>query len=421
MTTTQLSKRCPSCQRKYIEEKGPWCKQCDLPKGWTSGNDEIDDFIKTTQNKLGDFYEDCFLEWIPFDRLRNLYKIGKGGYGTVYCADWIDGKRCWDPSTVPQTRTRQPCKVALKSLNDGENYRLFLEEVRSHYDAHNSSIYENPFPMYGISRDPSTQEYLIVMPFVENGNLRTYIKNNFRLLDWKFKLYMLYTIAIRLDRIHNMEMIHRDLHGGNILVIIGEDGFGRGEITDFGLCLPERNVGNGEVYGVLPYVAPEVLIGKVYSQAADVYAFGIIMCEMTTGEPAFCDRAHDADLAREILDGLRPKILEGTPLEYVKLAKRCLDIDPEKRPLIWEIRNFFTNRRTAPPQEYREADKLIKNSSPRPTRYPDEIYTSRRLDLTTLNQSDMLSIQGESTSGKKPIFFSDSGQINLEIPDLLDS
>ncbi|RIA86791.1 kinase-like domain-containing protein, partial [Glomus cerebriforme] len=52
-------------------------------------------------------------------------------------------------------------------------------------------------------------------------------------------------------------------------------------ISDLGLCRPvnQPNV-NNDVYGVLPYIAPEVLRGKPYTKAADIYSFGIIMWEM---------------------------------------------------------------------------------------------------------------------------------------------
>ncbi|CAG8455775.1 2180_t:CDS:2 [Ambispora leptoticha] len=312
---------CPDCRKRYMDVQKPWCKKCDFPKvfgQWTSGDKKIDEFIKHTQNTEGIDYENNYLEWIPFDRFRNYEIIGRGGYGTVYSAEWIDGKRCWDQSTDPWTRTRQPCKVALKSLNsEMESHQAFIEEVRSHYNAHNDSFATTSFPMYGLSRDPNTQKYLIIMPFIENGNLRSYIHENFHVLNWEFKLQLLYSIAYQLSCIHSRQLVHRDLHGGNVLVKI-EEGKGSAEITDFGLC-----------------------------RSADE--------------------------------------------EYVNLAKRCLDADPEKRPGTWEIRNFFSNRHATNsiPQEYRRADECKKKASPPQSNYvhSDAIYSSRLLDLKTMRQT----------------------------------
>ena len=77
-------------------------------------------------------------------------------------------------------------------------------------------------------------------------------------------------------------------------------------------------------------MAPEVLRGKPYTNAADIYSFGIIMWEFTSGIPAFCDRSHDFNLSLDICKGSRPKIVENT--EYSILMERCWDPDPNKRP-----------------------------------------------------------------------------------------
>ncbi|RIA96705.1 kinase-like domain-containing protein, partial [Glomus cerebriforme] len=77
-----------------------------------------------------------------------------------------------------------------------------------------------------------------------------------------------------LEHIHDNELIHRDLHIGNIL----HDGCIY--ITDMGLFKPadynasENTKSNNSVYGILPYIAPEILRGQNYTKAADIYSFG---------------------------------------------------------------------------------------------------------------------------------------------------
>ncbi|CAG8805121.1 8166_t:CDS:1, partial [Racocetra fulgida] len=44
-----------------------------------------------------------------------------------------------------------------------------------------------------------------------------------------------------------------------------------------------------EIYGVIPYIAPEIFIGEKYMIASDVYRFGMIMWKMTTGQKPFYD------------------------------------------------------------------------------------------------------------------------------------
>ena len=63
-----------------------------LIEGWTSGNSEIDNFIKDTiyNAKYYDGYP-LFLEWVPFDRFEDIKQIGEGGFAKVYSATWMDG------------------------------------------------------------------------------------------------------------------------------------------------------------------------------------------------------------------------------------------------------------------------------------------------------------------------------------------
>src|SRR5688500_6403042 len=103
-----------------------------------------------------------------------------------------------------------------------------------------------------------------------------------------------------------------------------------------------------QVYGVLPYVAPEVLRGGKYTQESDIYAFGIIAYEVCTGLPPYHDIAHDKILAISICQGLRPKSNYKIPQLILDLIiKQCWDADPLKRPkadelfkLLVELKHF---------------------------------------------------------------------------------
>ncbi|POG69091.1 kinase-like domain-containing protein [Rhizophagus irregularis DAOM 181602=DAOM 197198] len=130
-----------------------------------------------------------------------------------------------------------------------------------------------------------------------------------------------------------------------------------GFISDLGLSQPaDKPVKSDEVYGVLPYIVPEVLRGEPYTKAADIYSFGIIMWEMNSGIPAFNNVPHDLNLALNICQGLRPRTVkspeiyydaevqkqyEDLEVEYVKLMKRCGGPDPSKRPTAEELYENF--------------------------------------------------------------------------------
>ena len=143
---------------------------------------------------------------------------------------------------------------------------------------------------------------MAIMDYANEGNLRgclaKIIKNN-----WKQKLHMLYKIIIGLYEIHRQDLIHCDFHDGNIL----KDGGSGVYISDLGLCQPVKSfLKTNNIYGVIPFMAPEVLRGKPYTPASDIYSFSMIMWEFTSGVPPFND-------SLSICKGERPEIIEYTP------------------------------------------------------------------------------------------------------------
>ena len=111
---------------------------------------------------------------------------------------------------------------------------------------------------------------MMVMEYAKYGSLRQYLNNKFNELTWEKKLWILRDTAWGLANIHDKKLIHRDFHCGNILST--NDSSTR--VTDLGLCKPANEKSEKlekSIYGVLPYVAPEVLRGKEYTQASDIY------------------------------------------------------------------------------------------------------------------------------------------------------
>ena len=106
------------------------------------------------------------------------------------------------------------------------------------------------------------------------------------------------------------------------------------KIGDLGLSKSSTKTKDKEIYGIIPYMAPEILQRQKYTTASDIYSFGMIMWECMTGRRPFWDRAHDTDLIIEICDGLRPPIDDiEAPKGYIALMKECWDPGPIKRPL----------------------------------------------------------------------------------------
>src|SRR5688500_8023337 len=87
--------------------------------------------------------------------------------------------------------------------------------------------------IYGISQDPNTKEYVLVMRYANEGDFKQYLKSN--CTRWNDKIEILYNIISSLNTFHQEKLIHSDLHSGNVLY------FGylsQAMITDLGLSGP---------------------------------------------------------------------------------------------------------------------------------------------------------------------------------------
>jgi serine/threonine protein kinase len=191
-------------------------------------------------------------------------------------------------------------------------------------------------PFYGITKDPNSSEFMMVTGLAE-GSLRKLLEKGFNKLTWLRKLRLLLNIIKELKIFHERGICHKDLHSGNILLSLK-----RCYLTDFGLSGPS-NKSSEKVYGVLGYIAPEVLKGKPYRSHADIYSFGILMTEFSSGFPPYFNKKMDeAALALSICDGLKPDLGKGTPEIYKALAYKCMSANPDERPTANELENILS-------------------------------------------------------------------------------
>jgi serine/threonine protein kinase len=200
----------------------------------------------------------------------------------------------------------------------------------------------NILKVYGISQNPDTGDYIIVLYYAAGGSFNNWINinDNYKSFNWKKKLEILINIAYGLKGIHKRQMFHRDFHIGNILFntpFIKEYG-NRTYISDMGLCGKVGNKDETKIYGIIPYMAPEVLKKKPYTQAADIYSFGMIMYFVVTGRQPFDNCAHNYNLIVDICKGVRPELNElEAPKSYINLMEKCLDLNPNNRPNVNEL------------------------------------------------------------------------------------
>ena len=179
------------------------------------------------------------------------------------------------------------------------------------------------------------------MKYAENGSLRKNLQSIFN-YKWIAKLIRLHQIINGLEIIHQQKLVHCDLHHGNILEqqkILS--------ISDLGLCKPvkyfQSHSKKNEIYGVLPFVAPEILRYKPHTSASDIYSFSMVMWEIISGITPFNNKNHDLHLALSICRGEHPEIIENTPQCYVDLMKKCWNNDPLRRLTASKVKDIIEN------------------------------------------------------------------------------
>ncbi|CAG8493332.1 18457_t:CDS:2 [Acaulospora morrowiae] len=321
-----------------------WCQYCNSEhfqmnfSHWSSGNKELDNFIQMAQRRATNARS--ILEWIEYDKFKNVTHLADGGNSSVFTANWPQGPiRAWDVTAKTWERgwpQMESDVIILKRIKNSNKVTSdFLGELSAYHQF--STLVSHVVRCYGISLCPSTREFIVVTSYARDGDLRKYLDKNFSTLTWLQRINTLKDIAGGLVSIHRAGLVHKDLHTGNILL---DNGWTM--ISDLGLCWSNSAFGeDGKIRGVLPYVAPEVLRGRPYTRASDVYSVGIIMYELWSGRRPFRGRRYDGTLALEICSGARPEISSDIPDYYSLIMQACWNGDPDMRPTSRDLEITF--------------------------------------------------------------------------------
>lgn len=216
--------------------------------------------IERLQQLIGDDYR---LQWI----------IGHGGMSTVWLADDIINDR----------------EVAIKVLRpEFSDNREFLSRFRNEAQAAENIDSEHVVATYDYREvpDPAGHTFcFIVMEFVRGESLADLLEREGSLAE-DLALDVLEQAAHGLSVIHRMNMVHRDIKPGNMLITAN----GIVKITDFGIAKAAAAVPltrTGMVVGTAQYVSPEQAQGKEVTAASDIYSLGVVGYEMMAGRRPF--------------------------------------------------------------------------------------------------------------------------------------
>jgi len=286
--------KCKSCHNEKGKEWNHFCQPCQTQlfqlnsSNWSSGNADIDDIIQSSQLNAKNKKE--VMEWVPFSEFSDMKKIGQGGFGTVYKATRNPFLLSYGRNNVVALKCCEtlPCfltevsKFDIINRNTGGYLVLYMILQLRAFDKCNK--HPNSLKCHGVTFDENMNKYFLILEYANGGDLRKYIRRYFSNNNWNTRILNALNFAKNLKTIHENGFVHRDLHPGNILKwesYTKITDLGRAENFDEAIS----SEGTSGIYGVLPYVAPEVLMGQPYTQAADIYSFGMILWEMSSGKP----------------------------------------------------------------------------------------------------------------------------------------
>ncbi|XP_068524140.1 dual specificity testis-specific protein kinase 1 [Anas acuta] len=177
--------------------------------------------------------------------------------------------------------------------------------------------------------------------YINGGNLEQLLDSPVP-LSWSTRIQLALDIARGLRYLHSKGIFHRDLTSKNCLVRCEASGY-TAVVGDFGLAekIPTYSEGSEKeplaVVGSPYWMAPEVLRGEIYNEKADVFAYGIILCETIARVPAdpdYLPRTEDFGLD---VTAFRTMVGIDCPAAFLQLAFHCCSMQPTSRPSFLEI------------------------------------------------------------------------------------
>ncbi len=247
--------------------------------------------------------------------------LGEGGMGEVWKA----------------RDTRLDRSVAIKLLlqsaaNDPQLRERLAREAR----AISALAHPNICPLYDLGTADDVD--FLVMELLDGETLADRIARG--PVPVRQAIEIATQIALGLHAAHRAGIVHRDLKPGNVMLT--RNG---ARLLDFGLARPLAGVDShastrvdpltreGTIVGTVRYMAPEQIEGNVLDARTDVFAFGLVLQEMLTGQPAFAGSSYAGLMAAILTAEPQPLLLGDAsfPPALKRVVRRCLEKDPEDR------------------------------------------------------------------------------------------
>ena len=253
------------------------------------------------------------------DRYEVRGVLGSGAMGTVY--------RGWDPKLQREVAIKV---LAEQFARQPKARERFKREVQAIAALKHSNVVE----IYDFSGPDSPKLYL-VMERLHGDDLYN-IMNEKGPFPEPAAAAVGHELCLALSVAHAAGVIHRDLKPENVFM----DGTGRVVLTDFGVvkAIQKDSAVDGwgqttEVVGTPGFMAPELMMKQSLGPGADIFAFGVLLYNIATGELPFAGK-NPIDIFRAVVGGQVTdprKFRPGMTDEFVAILMGCLESKPKKR------------------------------------------------------------------------------------------
>jgi len=259
--------------------------------------------------------------------------IARGGMGAVYEAEDLS------------LRTRVALKIIRSALlADSSALERFRREVLLARRVGHPNVC-HVYEFYDARTAEGVALHFLTMELLEGTTLAHRLRDRGRMTTAE-ALPLVLQMCDGLEAAHAEGVVHRDFKSSNVLLVqrrgpVGDSGSTRAVITDFGIARPIEPgsgaepglTGGAGMIGTPEYMAPEQVTGGAITPSTDVFALGVVMYEMVTGELPFTGDTPLATAAKRIQEPPRPPntVLPGLDRRWSEIILRCLEREQERR------------------------------------------------------------------------------------------
>ncbi|WOL12172.1 putative receptor-like protein kinase [Canna indica] len=264
--------------------------------------------------------------------------IGKGGFGTVYKAQFADGSIA-------------AVKRMIKISKKGEEE--FCREIELLARLHHRHL----VTLKGFCVDRS--ERFLVYEYMENGSLNDHLHSPGKSrLSWRTRLQIAIDVANALEYLHfycDPPLCHRDVKSSNILL---DEKF-VAKLADFGLAHASKNDAinfepvNTDIRGTPGYMDPEYVVTQELTEKSDIYSYGVLLLELVTGRRAIQDNKNLVEWSQKfmatdsgILELVDSTIGDSFDFEQLQMVvgiiQCCTHREGRVRPSIKQVLRIFS-------------------------------------------------------------------------------